>query len=103
MNRKALTICTVYRTLEFDDWFNKLNTKTQITINARIQRILLDEHLGLTNYFDKITELKWKSGLRVYSYIDQDTMILLLGGNKNGQNKDIQKAKKILYTRLTKT
>jgi putative component of toxin-antitoxin plasmid stabilization module len=40
--------------------------------------------------------LKWKSGLRVYAHRNEATlMIVLLGGNKNGQNKDIRQAQKI--------
>jgi hypothetical protein len=43
-----------------------------------------------------ITELRWKSGLRVYSAERISNLILLLGGNKNGQDKDIRKAKRLL-------
>jgi putative addiction module killer protein len=42
-------------------------------------------------------ELKWKSGLRVYTArVGQMVIVVLGGGNKNGQDKDIQKAKKVL-------
>ena len=44
-----------------------------------------------------IWELKWKNGRRVYyAYIPEEKILLLLGGNKNGQSKDIAKAKRIL-------
>ena len=40
---------------------------------------------------------KWGIGRRVYyALIPEKNIILLLGGNKNGQDKDIAKAKKIL-------
>jgi len=41
-------------------------------------------------------ELKWKNGRRVYyADIPEKKILLLLGGNKNGQDKDIRQAKKI--------
>jgi putative addiction module killer protein len=45
---------------------------------------------------DGILELKWKNGRRVYyATIPEKKILLLLGGNKNGQDKDIRQAKKI--------
>jgi putative addiction module killer protein len=60
--------------------------------------------LKQTGYFgtindvgDEVLELKWKNGRRIYyEIIPETTMLLLLGGNKNGQRKDITQAKKIL-------
>ncbi len=47
-----------------------------------------------------MAELKWKNGRRIYFSVtledDGQILILLLGGNKNGQNRDIRKAKLIL-------
>ncbi len=41
--------------------------------------------------------MHWKNGRRIYfSYIAELDIVLLLGGNKNGQDKDIKKAKNIL-------
>lgn len=41
-------------------------------------------------------ELRWKNGRRVYyAEIPEKQIILLLGGNKNGQDKDIRRAKRI--------
>jgi putative addiction module killer protein len=48
---------------------------------------------------NSVWELRWASGRRVYySIIKETNVLLLLGGNKNGQNKDIAKAKKVLAT-----
>ncbi|MGB7127846.1 MAG: type II toxin-antitoxin system RelE/ParE family toxin [Candidatus Rhabdochlamydia sp.] len=45
---------------------------------------------------DKVWELRWKDGRRIYyAYIPEKKILLLLGGNKNGQNKDVSKAKTI--------
>ena len=44
----------------------------------------------------KISELKWDNGRRIYyAHLVQQNILLLLGGNKNGQDKDIRKAQKI--------
>ncbi len=53
-------------------------------------------HFGLVNRFNGLTELKWANGLRVYTYVVHPNVVLLLGGNKRGQEKDIQRALKIL-------
>ena len=46
---------------------------------------------------EDVWELRWKNGRRVYyAYIPEMKILLILGGNKNGQGKDIRKAKKIL-------
>ena len=43
-----------------------------------------------------LIELRWLNGIRVYSFLWGDSVIIALyGGNKNGQDKDIRKAKKI--------
>ena len=78
-------------------WFLGLPEKTQLIINARLQRIENDGHFGTINTFDGLIELKWKSGLRVYTHRFETTLVIvLLGGNKNGQSKDIKQAKKVL-------
>jgi putative addiction module killer protein len=41
-----------------------------------------------------MSELKFNNGNRIYYTIKND-MILILGGNKNGQQKDIDKANKV--------
>ncbi len=87
----------VLRTQEFNNWFRDLAEPTQGLILARLHRIAVDGHFGITNHFDGMIELKWKSGLRVYTArIGQMIIIVIGGGNKNGQSKDIQKAKKVL-------
>lgn len=87
----------LFRTPEFNDWLYSQTDKVQSLILARLQRLSLDGHFGFTNYFDGLIELKWKSGLRVYIARAKHRIVIVLGGgNKNGQNKDIKQAKKIL-------
>ena len=87
----------ILKTTEFKQWFSSQPEKTRLIVNARLQRIELDGHFGTINVFDNLIELKWKSGLRVYTHrFGNRLLIVLLGGNKNGQGRDIRQAKKIL-------
>ena len=87
----------VLKSQEFVGWFETQTEATQVLILARLHRISVDGHFGFTNHFDDLIELKWKSGLRVYTArIGQMVIVVLGGGNKNGQSKDIKKAKKVL-------
>jgi len=45
---------------------------------------------------NSVWELKFNDGRRIYyACIPDKNLLLLLGGNKNGQDKDIEKAKNI--------
>ena len=88
----------IFKTEEFKDWFSKEPLKSQTQIDKRIANIQTDGHFGTINDVrDGVVELKWKNGRRVYyTYLEEEGVLLLLGGNKNGQNYDIKKAQKIL-------
>ena len=88
----------ILRTIEFMDWLNNENLKSQVQIEKRISNIETEGHFGTVNDVgENVQELKWKNGRRVYySYLPEFNILLLIGGNKNGQNYDIKKAKKIL-------
>lgn len=97
--------CTIYRTmlivkctLEFAEWIDGVNKSVRIRIDARIQR-LSDGNPGFHRRFDNILEIKWKSGMmgsfRLYA-CDLDGTLLLFGGQKGSQTKDIEKAKELL-------
>ena len=90
-------IIEILKTDEFLEWFDEQQEKTKLLIDARLDRIAYFAHFGTINRFAGIIELKWKSGMRVYTHrLDQETLIVLLGGTKHGQEKAIHKAKKIL-------
>ena len=82
---------------EFYNWINKLDRSLQIRIDQRIQR-LEDGNPGLHRRFDNILEVKWKTGtmgsFRLYC-VEYGGNILLLGGHKDSQTKDIELAKKL--------
>jgi putative addiction module killer protein len=86
------------KTTEFDDWFEDQNAKIQGLVRSRFSRIELNGYFGETNHLgDGLFELKWKSGLRVYyAFLAKEKIIVILGGTKNGQDKDIKKAKKFI-------
>jgi putative addiction module killer protein len=94
----------MYQVVETEDyikWFERLNTKEQAQIHARIAKIRVHGHFGIAKRLDQsLAELKWKNGRRVYFTLAQDDdgniIVLLLGGNKNTQSKDIAKAQKLL-------
>ena len=70
----------------------------KLQVDSRIQRIRDHSHFGdAKSLGDGLAELKWKSGKRVYFAKTGPVIILLLnGGLKNAQKKDIQKARILL-------
>ena len=78
---------------------DSLDNVTRIRIQSRLTR-LLENNFGDHKKIDnEISELRFKfgSGYRIY-YTEVDNIIVLLinGGDKSTQSKDINKAKSIL-------
>lgn len=86
------------RTIEFNEWLSNESLKSQVQIEKRISNIELEGHFGISKKVDiEVYELKWENGRRVYyAHLIEENILLLLGGNKNGQSYDISQAKKIL-------
>lgn len=85
----------VKETDDYLDWLSSLTRKKQAMVKARISRIEQNEYFGTArNLGDGLAELKWTNGWRVY-FINagNKTIILINGGHKNGQEKDIKKAR----------
>ena len=89
---------TIKKTIEYDEWLFTQSAKSKVQIAVRLSKIEQHSHFGTINDVgDYVWELKWKNGRRVYYvYMPETKILLLLGGNKNGQNYDITQAKKIL-------
>lgn len=88
----------IARTDEFDKWLKKLRDATaRARINVRIRRIQLTGSLGdCKPVGDGVSELciDYGPGYRVYFARRGEVMILLLiGGDKSTQQRDIKKAK----------
>lgn len=87
----------IYKTTEFEQWMAEQPLKFRLQIEDRLVRIAANGYFGINKHLgDSIWELKWNIGRRIYyTYLAQCKILLLLGGNKNGQGKDINQAKKI--------
>lgn len=98
IKRKARNYRTASGDSPFRDWIKSrgIDGNVRNRVNARIRRI---EEFG--NYGDcepvgdGVYELKFDlgPGYRVYFGIDTEEIILLLGGDKSTQDRDIPKAK----------
>lgn len=91
----------IEKTVEFDKWLRKLkNLRAKAKILFRIQKIENDEHFGdCEPVGNGIRELKidYAKGYRIYfKESDGKIIIILSGGDKSTQQKDIEKAKEIL-------
>jgi len=88
------------KTSEFDKWIRKLkDVRAKSKILFRIQKLETDEHFGDCKPIgDGISEMRinYAKGYRVYfKEKESKIVILLIGGDKSTQQKDIEKAKKI--------
>lgn len=84
----------IKETEDFRDWFNNLNKKEQAQVAARFERIKDHDHFGDAKSLGKgLCELRWKNGWRVYFIAGKNNIILIIGGHKNEQEKNIKKAR----------
>ena len=81
--------------MEFEGWLGEQQPKLRTQILARLD-LIATGHLGNHKRFEGLIELRWLNGTRVYSFLwGSSIVVALYGGNKNAQNRDIKKAKKI--------
>ena len=90
----------IEKTTEFDRWLKKLkDLRAKAKILFRIQKLESEEHFGEWKPVGNgINELKinYAKGYRVYfKEKDGKIIVLLIGGDKSSQQKDIEKAKEI--------
>ena len=91
---------TLESTPEYDKWFAKLKdplTKTRILARlSRIEKGNFGDHKPLeVNLFE--LRFFFGPGWRIYYTIKSDTVVILLvGGEKSSQEKDIAKASELL-------
>ena len=81
------------------EWLESLDKVTKSRVQSRLTRLLennFGDHKKIDNEISEL-RLKFGSGYRIY-YTEIDNVIVLLinGGDKSTQSKDIQKAKDIL-------
>lgn len=84
----------------FKEWINSLkDIKTRYRINERLKRLKFGNLGDCKKIDNELSELRLKfgSGYRIYfSEIDNVVILLLSGGDKSTQTKDIKKAKEYL-------
>ncbi|WHA41806.1 type II toxin-antitoxin system RelE/ParE family toxin [Agrobacterium larrymoorei] len=88
----------IRKTNIFSDWFTSLrDRRAQARIQVRIDRLSLGL-LGDVKFFDGIGEMRidYGPGYRVYFMRRQNEIVILLcGGDKGSQTRDIERAIKI--------
>lgn len=90
---------SIYETEEYLNWFGSQTFKSASQIQNRITKIEQEGYFGNAKFLNSagIWELKFNDGRRIYYVIvPKYKVVLLLGGNKNGQDKDIRQASNIL-------
>lgn len=90
----------VKRTEEFAGWLKRLrDTRSKARINLRINRIELTGNLGdFKPVGDGICEIRIDCGpgYRLYFAMhEKEVFLLLIGGDKSSQQRDIARAKKL--------
>lgn len=85
--------------IPFHVWLNRLDSSIKYRVQARILKLREEGHFGFGKRLaQNLYELKFHKlggGIRLYYGIDNDEIIILLcGGNKRSQIKDIKLAKK---------
>lgn len=87
-------------TLEFDKWLKKIRDKTILhRFDIRFNRLAKGNFGDVKQIAANLFELRFffGSGYRIYYTIRNNKIVLLLcGGDKSTQSKDIAKAKRLL-------
>lgn len=88
----------IRQTDEFSKWLKRLkDTNAKARINVRIRRLEITENFGdAKSVGNGISELRidYGPGYRVYfTQRGNEIILLLIGGNKSTQQKDIERAK----------
>ena len=96
----------IQRTPEFKEWFDIQTEKAKAQIDARLKNIELYDYFGdYKPLGESLLELRWKNGRRAYYTLvkKEKVTLILLGGFKNAQKKNIKKARQILKREVFET
>lgn len=105
VKKESKIVYQILQTPEFEKWIKKTDKRTLLRVEARLKLIVQQGVFGnFRNLKKKLYELKWKdvNTTRVYYTLKKSkggvvTIVLLLcGGKKATQKRDIDKARKIL-------
>lgn len=84
--------------IPFEIWYDKLDQLWQRAIDARLTRVAVGNFGDHKSVGDGVFELRIPigPGLRVYYGMKGNELVVLIGGgNKSSQNRDIDKAKQL--------
>lgn len=87
----------------FSEWIKSLDRPVRAQVNARIARIRDSGNFGDCKHFEGMIEIRihFGPGFRFYCYLENDTLLLLLmGGDKHLQQKDVDKAKSFMENHI---
>jgi len=97
VNKKLVIFKSKNGKIPFVDWIEQLrDKKARAIIRARLNRIQLGNFGDCKSIGDEVYEFRihYSSGYRIYFGISgNDLVVLLCGGTKSTQKKDILKAK----------
>src|SRR5579863_4032249 len=82
----------------FEDWFSELDAQAAAKVSVALARLEQGNFSNVKSVAESVLEyrLKWGPGYRVYFGRDGDLLIVLLtGGTKQRQQRDIVTAKKL--------
>ena len=103
--RYNIIIYKIKKLKYFADWIIGLkDLKAKISIARRIERMQNGNFGDFKNLGDKVYELKITTvaGYRVYyTKVGNEIIIIMNGGDKSTQSKDIKKAKQIVKEELS--
>ena len=93
---------TVYQTPEFADWLDDLkDIRAQVRIAARLRQAEagnLGDHKNLSGSLSEM-RLDIGPGYRLYfTRRDRILVVMLMGGDKSTQERDIAKARRLLHS-----
>ena len=93
----------ILRIQEFENWLIVQSAKTQALVESRLFRLEYYGHFGDSKSLGGgMCELRSRNGIRIYfTGLGNAKILILYGGDKNGQKKDIKKARALLR-RFTK-
>jgi len=95
--RKATEYLDIEGVSPYGRWFNQLNAEAANKVTTAVYRLELGHFSNVAPIGEGVSEYKidFGPGYRIYFSMDGNELIILLGGgSKKKQNRDIESAKK---------
>ncbi len=90
---------TIQTTERYNNWLDSLDAGTIVRVHARLDRVKQGNFGDFKNLGESLYELRFffGAGYRIYYTFQGDKLILLLsGGDKSTQKRDIKQARQLL-------